>query len=61
MPDSEADASEGPAGVGDDEDEEGLEEWEELDEPIDDDIDEGDYVAGGHSLINTEKVQMMEI
>ena len=38
-----------------------LEGWEFLREPIDNDIDEGDYVEEGTSLINPMKRHMMKI
>jgi len=36
-----------------------LEGWEILREPIDTDIDEGDYINEGTSLINTVKKKMI--
>lgn len=38
-----------------------LEGWEELDEPIDEDIDEGDYVNEGASIIDEQKKRMVRI
>ena len=38
-----------------------LEGWEFLRDPIDEDIDEGDYVAEGSSMINPFKRRMLRI
>jgi hypothetical protein len=49
---------EAPSLGGDDRDEDG---WQRLDEPIDVDIDEGEYVCSGMQMLNPSKRKMINL